>query len=212
MAGTLESKLDGLWFSVDSRRYHILSPVRLDGRGQLILTLALYNGQGDICLHQDEANISVVKGRTTYARGCRACDEPSIASDLLELDTELRRTLADEASAELTKEPLHLRCGGVEEGEFAYYRLRTDREGTVVRTPLSSFIIQPKVRVWIDGAEAIRADLQTVAQTFPDVTLERQHWHSRGLFLNTTWKVSVFRSREAYAGINTSNTSSHDLP
>jgi hypothetical protein len=70
----------------------------------------------------------------------------------------------------------------VEESDHAYMRLRTERDGTVLRTPITSFIIMPKIRVWIDGTEAMRADLRTGTQTFPDATLERHHWHSRGLF------------------------------
>jgi hypothetical protein len=186
MSGMLESKPDGLWFSVDDRRYHILSPVRLDGRSQLLLTLALYNGQGEGCLHQDEINISVAKGRTTYARSCQPWDEQTITTDLLDLDDQLRKRIEQEDATQRasSEEPTETRqVGGIEEGEFAYYRHRTERDGTVVRTPLSSFIVIPKVRVWIDGAEAIRAELNTPTQAFPDITLERHHWHSRGLFL-----------------------------
>jgi hypothetical protein len=182
----LESRADGLWFSVDNRRYHILSPVRLDGQSQLVITLALYNGQGNVCLHQDEANISVAKGRTAYARGCHAMEAPIIASDLLKLDTELRQAIEREATRPLSPdaEPTpQARCGNVEEGAFSYYRLRTECDGTVVRTPLSSFIIAPEVRIWIDRTEAIRAVLKTASQSFPGITFERHHWHSRGVFL-----------------------------
>jgi hypothetical protein len=44
MAGTVTPDDSGLSFLVDDRRYRILSPVRLDGKGQLPLILALYQG------------------------------------------------------------------------------------------------------------------------------------------------------------------------
>ena len=78
MPGTLRRDDNGLWFSVDSRCYQILSPVQLNRRSQLVLMLALYNGQGDDCRHQDETNISVAKGRKPFAGGCREFGEEVI--------------------------------------------------------------------------------------------------------------------------------------
>ena len=65
--------------------------------------------------------------------------------------------------------------------------------------------LRQEVLAWADKRNLDRKTVNwTFSQSHARNKLHR-HYH-------TTWKVSVFRSREAYAGINTSNTSSHDLP
>jgi hypothetical protein len=189
MAGTLEFKDNGPWFSVDDRRYHALSPVHLNRKAHLVLMLAVYNGQGDDCLYQDEVDVSLAKSRKAFEQALQCLhgwDPMATEADLLDLDREARKAIEQEAACRKQvsqASPSIPRCGNVEEGVYAYFRLRTEPDGAVVRTPITSFVVEPKLRVWIDGSEAIQADLKTLARTFPDVTLERHHWHSRGLFL-----------------------------
>jgi DNA primase len=186
MSGTLERTADGVWFAAEARRYRELSPLQRHPRGHVVLTLALYHGPGDACLHQDEVDTSVAKGRLAFGRQCPGLEAQVIAQDLLALDAAVREELDREAApggggeAEVAAPP---GCGNIEEGEDAYFRVQTAPDGRVQRTRLSSFVIVPKLRVWVDGTEAVRADLQLPEQTIPDVTFERHHWHSRGLFL-----------------------------
>ena len=183
MDNQLERTADGFQFAVDDRRYRILSPLQRGRQGQVELTIALYHGAGDACLQQDQVNTSTVKGRQGFAQSVRGIEASVIAQDLLALDAAVRQSLAEEAArdgAQAASAPS--RCARIEEGEDAYYRVRTAPNGTEERTRLSSFVILPKLRVSIDGVEAVRADLKLPYQIVPDVTFERHHWHSRGLF------------------------------
>jgi hypothetical protein len=195
MPGTLKHNDTGLWFSVDDRRYHILSPVQLDRLAQLKLTLALYNGRGDSCMHQDVANISTVKGRMAFAQGCPGMQVDTITTDLLQLDAALREEITQETARQTSQSQQRMprpRCGTVVEGEEVYGRPHIDADGIETLTPLTSFVIIPKMRIEIAGAEAIRADLKTSTQTFRDVTFERHHWHSRPSFLKALHSLDLW--------------------
>jgi hypothetical protein len=186
MSGSVEDTPDGVWFTVEDRRYRLLSPLRRTPQGEIELLLALHHGPGDPCRHQDDVNTSVADGRRAFAEQCHGLDADVIVQDLLALDAAVRRTLDQEAAegGDRAPEPAELsRCGDVEEGEHAYYRVRIGRNGAAVRTPISSFVIVLRLRVWVDGTEALRADLRLAQGTFPDVTFERAHWHGRGAFL-----------------------------
>jgi VirE N-terminal domain len=72
--------------------------------------------------------------------------------------------------------------GGVSETANGYYRRRTIKEKPI-DTHISSFIVQPTLRIWVDGSEAVRANIGVGNKTLAEVTIERHCWHSRGAFL-----------------------------
>ena len=72
--------------------------------------------------------------------------------------------------------------GGVFETADGYYRKRTIKEKSI-NTQISSFIVQPTLRIWVDGSEAVRANIRGGNKTLAEVTIERHCWHSRGAFL-----------------------------
>jgi putative DNA primase/helicase len=72
--------------------------------------------------------------------------------------------------------------GGVKAKRDGYYRVRMIKEAWI-ETQISSFIVRPTLRIWVDGSEAVRAKLQRGKQTLAEVTIERQSWHSRNAFL-----------------------------
>ena len=72
--------------------------------------------------------------------------------------------------------------GGVLETTNGYYRIRTIKE-QLVRTQISSFVVQPTLRIWVDGSEAVRANIKKGDKALAEVTIERHCWHSRGAFL-----------------------------
>ena len=184
MVGLFDRTADGTHFVIDDRRYRLLSPMHCNARGRVVLTLALDHGANHACHHQDEVTTSTVNGRHRFARRCLGLEAQVIEQDLLALDAAVRQSLAEEAAQDdahgLTALPHGSR---IEEGEHAYFRLQAKPNGNEERTPISSFVIIPKLRVCIDGAEAIQADLKLPQQIVPDVTFERRHWRSRGLFL-----------------------------
>jgi hypothetical protein len=183
MEHQLERTTDGLQFVVDDRRYRILSPLQRGRQGQVELTVALYQGAGDVCLQQDQVNTSTVKGRQCFAQSVRGLEAAVVAQDLLDLDGTVCQALDQEAAQDDLKAPTDSsRCARIEEGEDAYYRVQTAPNGTEERTRLSSFVILPTLRVSIDGAEAVQAVLKLAQQIIPGVTFERHHWHSRSLF------------------------------
>jgi hypothetical protein len=57
----------------------VLSPLQRHPRGHVVLTLALYHGPGDACLHQDEVDTSVAKGRLAFAQRCHRLEARVIA-------------------------------------------------------------------------------------------------------------------------------------
>jgi hypothetical protein len=63
-----------------------------------------------------------------------------------------------------------------------YYRVRMIKSDWV-ETQISSFIVQPTLRIWVDGSEAVRANIRARNKTLAEVTIERHCWHSRGAFL-----------------------------
>ena len=72
--------------------------------------------------------------------------------------------------------------GGVLETTNGYYRIRTIKE-QLVKTQISSFVVQPTLRIWVDGSEAVRANIKKGDKALAEVTIERHCWHSRGAFL-----------------------------
>ena len=72
--------------------------------------------------------------------------------------------------------------GGVLQAANGYYRLRTVKE-QLSKTQISSFVVEPTLRIWVDGSEAVRANIQKDHKTLAEVTIERHCWHSRGAFL-----------------------------
>jgi hypothetical protein len=72
--------------------------------------------------------------------------------------------------------------GGVKAKADGYYRVRTIKE-MPVETRISSFVVQPRLRIWVDGSEAVRANISSGKQNFGEVIIERHCWHSRGAFL-----------------------------
>jgi hypothetical protein len=72
--------------------------------------------------------------------------------------------------------------GGVYETPNGYYRIRTVKEQQV-RTQISSFTVGPILRIWVDGSEAVRANIKAGDKILGEVTIERHCWHSRGAFL-----------------------------
>jgi hypothetical protein len=81
-----------------------------------------------------------------------------------------------------TDPKLYRTFGGVSETANGYYRIRTIKEKPI-RTQISSFIVQPTLRIWVDGSEAVRANIMARNDTLGEVTIERHCWHSRGAFL-----------------------------
>jgi hypothetical protein len=63
-----------------------------------------------------------------------------------------------------------------------YYRTRTIKEKPI-HTQISSFTVKPTLRIWVDGSEAVRANIRVREKTLGEVTIERHCWHSRGAFL-----------------------------
>jgi hypothetical protein len=86
--------------------------------------------------------------------------------------------IRDEPESE--KPPQQL--GGVKAKADGYYRVRMIREAWV-ETRISSFTVKPTLRIWVDGSEAVRANIRAWNNTLAEVTIERHCWHSRGAFL-----------------------------
>jgi hypothetical protein len=91
-------------------------------------------------------------------------------------DTEQEKT--DNTGGETPPQQL----GGVKAKADGYYRARMIKEAWV-ETRISSFIVKPTLRIWIDGSEAVRANIRAGKNTVAEVTIERHCWHSRGAFL-----------------------------
>ena len=83
---------------------------------------------------------------------------------------------------ESTSSRLGITFGGVLEVADGYYRIRTIKE-QLVKTQISSFTVQPMLRIWVDGSEAVRANIKKGDKALAEVTIERHCWHSRGAFL-----------------------------
>ena len=71
------------------------------------------------------------------------------------------------------------------EGEFCYSR---SGEGEQV---ISSFILRPKVRIWIDQQEQLKVDFVTTDRIYPDVLIERRDWNSNDRFMDTFPSVDL---------------------
>jgi hypothetical protein len=72
--------------------------------------------------------------------------------------------------------------GGVLQAADGYYRLRTVKE-QLIKTQISSFLVKPTLRIWVDGSEAVRANISVRDKILGEVTIERHCWYSRGAFL-----------------------------
>jgi hypothetical protein len=68
MSETFEHTPHGLWFSIDDRRYRLLSSSWRNTRGEIVRVIALYHGSGTSRRHQDQVNTSIAIGRRTFAR------------------------------------------------------------------------------------------------------------------------------------------------
>jgi hypothetical protein len=149
-------------------------------QGHVVLTLALYHGAGNACLHQDHINITIAKGRIRFARQCQPLETNIIEQDLLVLDAAVRQSLAEEAAQDDAHGPTALPHGSrIAEGS-AYFRLQTKPNGTEERMPISSFVIMPKQRVCMTALKRSERS-ETVTADRPDVTFERHHWFARPL-------------------------------
>lgn len=71
--------------------------------------------------------------------------------------------------------------GGVSEGETCY--MKRELMGFMfVTKPISSFLIKPKLRVWLDGKENLKADFVTPEKLYPDVVIRRRDWNTNDRF------------------------------
>jgi hypothetical protein len=108
-----------------------------------------------------------------------AAPEPEAAeAELGEHHSSERDNIRDETAEERPPQAL----GGVEARIDGYYRKRIIKESPIY-TKISSFVVQPTLRIWVDGSEAVRADIRCGKHMLGEVTIERHCWHSRGAFL-----------------------------
>lgn len=78
----------------------------------------------------------------------------------------------------------------VSEGEGCY--LKKELIGfTFVDRPISSFLIQPKLRVWLDGKENLKVDFVTLEQTYPDTMIRRRDWNGNDRFMDVFPSVDL---------------------
>lgn len=78
---------------------------------------------------------------------------------------------------------------GVYEDAYSYAKVSFE-EGTM--DYLSSFIIKPKVRIWTDGTETVKADIHTKGgRSYQDVVFQRNDWNSKERFMNALPSVDL---------------------
>ena len=75
-------------------------------------------------------------------------------------------------------------AGGLHESANHYYKY-VRRGEEYEPTPISSFIIDPKTRVMLDGKENISANIITATRTYPGVIFHRNDWNSCERFMNS---------------------------
>ena len=81
-------------------------------------------------------------------------------------------------------------AGGLHESTYHYYKY-VMRGDDYVPTPISSFIIQPNLRVWMDGKENLTADFVTATETYSDVVIRRRDWNGRDRFMDSFPSVDL---------------------
>ncbi len=72
---------------------------------------------------------------------------------------------------------------GILEAGGRYVRRTRSRKGEPIDTPISSFIIQAKERIWLEGREGIKVDLVAGETVCRDIIMERDVWSNRERFL-----------------------------
>jgi len=76
------------------------------------------------------------------------------------------------------------RYGDIIETEEGYAQISFSPFGGMQETKLSSFLIKPKSRMWIDDYEAVSTDLVTTNGKTYAAIFERQHWNELNAFLS----------------------------
>ena len=77
------------------------------------------------------------------------------------------------------------------EGDAYYYRRVKVSEGNYQEKPISSFIIKPKLRVWMDGKENLTVNFVTSERSSPDVVIRRRDWNGRDRFMDSFPSVDL---------------------
>ena len=72
---------------------------------------------------------------------------------------------------------------GLHQGETHYWCNMKDGEN-FTQNQLSSFIIIPKQRVWLDGKENLTVDFVSPEKTYPDVVIRRRDWNGNDRFMD----------------------------
>jgi hypothetical protein len=88
----------------------------------------------------------------------------------------------DPEYSQQTKEQTSKSALGLIEGNSYYYRQPGGDDGT--EKQISSFIIRPKIRVWLDGKENTTVEMITQHGKFHQAVIQRQDWNSKERFMN----------------------------
>jgi hypothetical protein len=80
--------------------------------------------------------------------------------------------------------------GNVFEATDHYYKQVKDGEDYIM-SPLSSFRIEPKIRIWLDGQENLSVDFVTRSQTYADKIIRRRAWNTNERFMDALPSIDL---------------------